>query len=134
MFAQDDYKRIAPLLEKHYVTVQQVDQMQTTVRVAEEASHQAASQLSQAQAQESMALASKQAADAGFEASQSKLGEAQHTVETLVSERPGRAAKVQQAELHIVRHHHAQPGRVHVRHLTPEPSRGILPPYGHPRA
>jgi multidrug efflux system membrane fusion protein len=103
-FAQNDYDRIAPLLSKHYVTTQQVDQTQTALRVAQEASHQAAAQLLQAQAQESMALAAKQSADAGLLASQSKLGEAQHTVdtlETLVAQRPSRAAKVQQAQLNL---------------------------------
>ncbi len=103
-FAQNDYNRIAPLLEKHYVTTQQVDQTQTALRVAEEASRQAASQLLQAQAQQSMAMASRQASEAGLQASVSKLGEAQHTVdtlETLIAQRPNRAAKVQQAELNL---------------------------------
>lgn len=103
-FAQNDYDRIAPLLAKHYVTIQQVDQAQTAVRVAQEASHQAASQLLQAQAQEQMALAAKQAAGANLEASQSKLGQAQHTVDTLdtlEAQRASRAAKVQQAELNL---------------------------------
>ena len=103
-FAQNDYNRIAPLLAKHYVTTQQVDQTQTALRVAEEASHQAASQLLQAQAQESMAMAARQSAEAGLQASQSKLGEAVHTVdtlETLVAQRPSRAAKVQQAALNL---------------------------------
>jgi multidrug efflux system membrane fusion protein len=51
-----------------------------------------------------MALAAKESATASFQASQSKLGEAQHTVdnlETLMAERPDRAAKVQQAELNL---------------------------------
>ncbi len=103
-FARNDYDRIAPLLAKHYVTTQQVDQAQTAVRIAEEASHQAASQLLQAQAQEQMAIAAKQAAGANLQASQSKLGEAQHTVdtvETLEAQRASRAAKVQQAELNL---------------------------------
>jgi multidrug efflux system membrane fusion protein len=103
-FAQNDYNRIAPLLAKHYVTTQQVDQAQTAVRVAQETFHEASSQLLQAQAQESMSLATKQTASASFQASQSKLGEAQHTVdtlETLMAERPNRAAKVQQAELNL---------------------------------
>jgi membrane fusion protein, multidrug efflux system len=103
-FAQNDYNRITPLLAKHYVTTQQVDQAQTALRVAQEAAHQAASQLLQTQAQASMALAAKQSAEAGFQASQSKLGEAQHTVdtlETLMAQRPNRAAKVQQAELNL---------------------------------
>jgi multidrug efflux system membrane fusion protein len=103
-FAQNDYDRIAPLLAKHYVTVQQVDQTQTTLSVARQAYQEASSQLLQAQAQEAMSLATKQSASANFQASQSKLGEAQHTVdnlETLMAERPNRAAKVQQAELNL---------------------------------
>jgi multidrug efflux system membrane fusion protein len=103
-FTQNDYDRIAPLLAKHYVTVQQIDQAQTAVRVAQEASHQAASQLLQAHAQEQMALAAKQAAGANLEASQSKLGQAQHTVDTLdtlEAQRASRAAKAQQADLNL---------------------------------
>ena len=103
-FAQNDYERISPLLAKHYVTTQQVDQAQTAVRVAEQGYHEATSQVLQAQAQESMALAAKQSAIANLQASQSKLGEARHTVdtlETLTSERASRAAKVQQAELNL---------------------------------
>ena len=103
-FTQNDYNRIAPLLSKHYVTTQQVDQAQTTVRVAKEALHEAASQLLEAEAQESMALAARQTAKAGFQASQSKLGEAQHTadtMETLLARRPNRAARVEQAALSL---------------------------------
>jgi multidrug efflux system membrane fusion protein len=103
-FAQNDYDRIAPLLAKHYVTVQQVDQAQTTLSVARQAYQESSSQLLQAQAQQAMALASKQTAAASFQASQSKLGEAQHTVDnlvTLMAERPDREAKVHQAELNL---------------------------------
>jgi multidrug efflux system membrane fusion protein len=103
-FAQNDYDRIAPLLTKHYVTVQQADQAQTALSVARQSYQEASSQLLQAQAQQAMALAAKETSVAGFEASQSKLGEAKHTVDnlvTLMAERPDRAAKVQQAELNL---------------------------------
>ena len=103
-FAQNDYDRIAPLLVKHYVTVQQVDQAQTVLNVARQSYQEASSQLLQAQAQESMALATSESANANFKASQSKLGEARHTVDnlvTLMSERPNRAAKVEQAQLNL---------------------------------
>lgn len=103
-FAQNDYNRIAPLLQKHYVTTQQVDQAQTALHVAQEASHQAASQLLQAQAQVSMATAAKQSAEAGVQASQSKIGEASHrvdTLETLIAQRANRAAKVEKAQLDL---------------------------------
>ncbi|WP_255484334.1 biotin/lipoyl-binding protein [Granulicella sp. 5B5] len=103
-YARNDYNRLAPLLTKHYVTVQQIDQARTAVRVAEDASRQAASELLQAQAQQSMALAAKESATANLQASQSHLGEAEHTVddlETLMAQRPLRAAKEQQAELNL---------------------------------
>jgi len=103
-YAQADYNRIAPLLAKHYVTVQQVDQAQTALRVADESAHQASAQLLQAQAQVSMALAATQSAGASFEVSQSKLGEAQHTVdtlETLISQRASLAAKTDRAQLNL---------------------------------
>lgn len=102
--AQSDYKRIEPLVLKHYVTTQQGDQAQTALRVAQEMHREAMSQVLQAQAQESMAEAGQQSAAASVQASQSKLGEAQHTVDTLqtlTAARPSRAAKVQQAELNV---------------------------------
>jgi multidrug efflux system membrane fusion protein len=84
--------------------VRQGDQAQTVLSVARQTFQEASSQLLQAQAQKSMALAAKESATANFQASQSKLGEAQHTVdnlETLMAERPNRAAKVQQPELSL---------------------------------
>jgi len=103
-FAQNDYDRIAPLLAKHYVTVQQVDQAQTVLSVATQTYQESTSQLLQAQAQESMALATQESAAASFQASQSKLGEAQHTVDnlvTLMAERPNREAKIREAALNL---------------------------------
>jgi multidrug efflux system membrane fusion protein len=103
-FAQNDYDRIAPLLAKHYVTTQQIDQAQTAVRIAFDAAHEATAQTLQAHAQESTALAGKQVAAASVQTSRARLGEAQHTVdtlETLVSERTSRTAAVQQAELNL---------------------------------
>lgn len=103
-YADNDYKRIAPLLAKRYVTVQQVDQVQTALRIAQQNEAQADSQLLEAQAHESMALAAQQSADAGLLNSRSKLGEAEHnvdTLETLIAQRPSRAAKVEQAALNL---------------------------------
>jgi membrane fusion protein, multidrug efflux system len=103
-FAQDDYDRIAPLLAKHYVTVEQVDQAQTVLNVAHQSYQEASALLLQTQAQESAALAASQSAHANFQASQSRLGEAHHAVDnlvTLMSERPNRTAKVEQAALNL---------------------------------
>ena len=103
-FAKSDLNRILPLQAKRYVTTQQVDQAQTAVRVAEEAYHQATSQLLQAQAQQSIAAASGQSAQAAFAGSQAKLGEAEHTVdtlETLEAQRGSRIARLEKAQLDL---------------------------------
>src|SRR6185369_13324825 len=49
--ATNDYKRIEPLLQKQYVTVEQVDQANTAVRVAQGSYDEAQAALLQAQAQ-----------------------------------------------------------------------------------
>jgi membrane fusion protein, multidrug efflux system len=102
--AQNDYDRIAPLLAKHYVTVEQVDHTRTALQVASEAFHEASSQLLQEQAQETLALATRQSATAGAEGTRWKLGEARHAVDnlvTLTAARPDRAARVLRAELNL---------------------------------
>jgi multidrug efflux system membrane fusion protein len=58
-YAQNDYDRIVPLLAKHYVTVEQGDQVQTALSVARQTYQESSSQLLQAQAQAAMALAAK---------------------------------------------------------------------------
>lgn len=105
-YATDDLHRIEPLLEKRYVTVDQVDQANTAVRVAKADYEQAQAALAQAQAQETEAELKQQQADDQVSQSKAQLGQAMHVVDTLdilESERPGLAARVDHARLDLKR-------------------------------
>jgi multidrug efflux system membrane fusion protein len=105
-FATNNLNRIEPLLQKQYVTVEQVDQSRTAVRVAQGNYDEAEAALTQAQAEETQAVLRQQEADALAAESQAKLGQAIHTVDTvdtLMSERPAKAAKVDSARLDLER-------------------------------
>jgi len=104
--ATNNLHRIEPLLQKQYVTVEQIDQANTTVRVAQGNYDEAQAALTQAQAQQKQAVLRQQEADAVAAESQAKLGQAVHTidtVDTLISQRPGKAAKVDSARLDLER-------------------------------
>lgn len=105
-YAINDLHRLEPLLTKQYVTVDEVDQANTTVRVATGAYQQAEAALAEAEAQQTQAeLRQLQADDQAIE-SRARLGQAMHVVDTLdilESQRPGLAAKVDQARLNIER-------------------------------
>jgi multidrug efflux system membrane fusion protein len=105
-FATNDLKRIEPLLKKQYVTVEQEDRANTAVRVAQGNYDEAQAALIQAQAQEMQSVLRQQEADALATESQAKLGQAIHTidtVDTLMSQRPGKASKVDSARLDLER-------------------------------
>jgi multidrug efflux system membrane fusion protein len=90
-YATNDLNRIAPLLKKKYVTVDQVDQANTAVRVAQGNFDGAQAALAQAQAQYREAILRQEQADASASESAAKLGQATHTVdriETLLAQRP----------------------------------------------
>ena len=104
--ATNNLHRIEPLLQKQYVTVEQIDQANTAVRVAQGNYDEAQAALSQAQAQQTQSVLRQQEADSVAAESQAKLGQAIHTidtVDTLMSERPGKAAKVDSARLDLER-------------------------------
>ncbi len=105
-YAINDLNRLEPLLTKQYVTVDQVDQANTTVRVARGDYEQSQAALAEAQAQQTQAeLRQLQANDQALE-SKARLGQAIHIVDTLdilESQRPGLAAKVEQARLDLER-------------------------------
>jgi multidrug efflux system membrane fusion protein len=105
-YASNDFCRIQPLLVKQYVTVDQVDQADTAVRVAKSQYDQAQAALAEAQSQERQAeLKLSQATDESLE-SKAKLGQAIHAVDTLdilASQRPALAAKVERARLDLER-------------------------------
>lgn len=104
--ATNDYHRIEPLLQKQYVTVEQVDQANTKVRVAQGNYDEAQAALLQAQAQLAQATLRHEEANSQAAESQAKLGQAMHIVdriETPESQRPAKAAKVDSARLDLER-------------------------------
>jgi membrane fusion protein, multidrug efflux system len=104
--ATNNLNRIEPLLQKQYVTVEQVDQTRTALHVAQGNYDEAQAALVQAQAQEAQAGLRQQEADDSAVQSQAKLGQAIHTVDTLdtlKSQRPAKAAKVDSARLDLER-------------------------------
>lgn len=105
-YANNDLHRLEPLLTKQYVTVDQVDQANTTVRVAQGDYDAASAALAQAQAQETQAVLQEQAAHDQETESRARLGQAMHIVDTLdilMSQRPGLASRVNQARLNLIR-------------------------------
>jgi len=105
-YATNDLNRIQPLLQKQYVTVEQVDQANTAVRVAQGNYDESQAALIQAQASlEEAVLHHEQAGSTAME-SQARFGQAVHTVdriETLMAQRPAKAARVDSARLDLER-------------------------------
>jgi len=105
-YATNDLNRIEPLLKKKYVTVDQVDQANTAVRVAQGNFDEAQAALAQARAQYREAILRQEQADAAAAESEAKVGQAAHTIdriETLLSQRPAKSAKVLSARLDLER-------------------------------
>lgn len=105
-YATNDRNRIEPLLAKKYVTVDQVDQANTAVRVAQGNYDAAQAALAQAQAQYDQAVLQQEQAGSAATESAAKLDQAVHDIdriETLMSERPAKAAKVLSARLDLER-------------------------------
>ncbi|HEY1964029.1 MAG TPA: biotin/lipoyl-binding protein [Acidobacteriaceae bacterium] len=104
--ATNNYHRIEPLLQKQYVTVEQVDQSNTAVRTAQGNYDEAQAALAQATAQLSQATLRHEEAGSQAAESEAKLGQAMHIVdriETPESQRPAKAAKVDSARLDLER-------------------------------
>ena len=124
--------RIEPLLKKQYVTVEQIDQATTAVRVAQGNYDEAQAALSQARAGQQQAGFRKIEASSLAAEQQAKLGQAVHaidTVDTLVSQRPARASKVESARLDLERTRVVAPFDAYVTNLNI--SQGA---YAHPGA
>ena len=103
-YTTNDRDRIQPLLAKQYVTVDQVDQANTAVRVAQGNYDEAQAALVQAQAELQHAVLQQEQAQKSAVESQAKLGQAEYTVdrvETLLAQRPAKAAKVDDARLNL---------------------------------
>ena len=83
--------RIEPLLQKQYVTVEQVDQTSTEVHVAQGRYDEAQAALLQAQAQLAQATLHHEEASSQAAESQAKLGQAIHAVDRV--ETPNRKTR-----------------------------------------
>jgi multidrug efflux system membrane fusion protein len=120
-FATNDLHRIQPLLAKQYVTVEQVDQANTAVHVAQGNFDETQAALGQSQAQLAQATLKEQEADTSASESQAKLSQAVHTVDTvdtLISQRPAKAAKVDSARLDLERCRVVAPFDTYVTNLN----------------
>ena len=105
-YATNNLHRVEPLLEKKYVTVDQVDQATTAVRTAQGNYDQAQAALREAEAQHEQSVLRRLEADSAVAESTARLGQALHnvdTLDTLMSRRPARASKVEQARLDLER-------------------------------
>ncbi|MDT7811580.1 MAG: rane fusion protein multidrug efflux system [Acidobacteriaceae bacterium] len=120
-YATNDLHRIEPLLQKQYVTVDQVDQANTAVRVAHGSYDAAVAALGEAQAQETQAVLRQQEADDQASESRAKLGQSIHVIDTLdilESQRPGLAAKVDRARLDLERCRVVAPFNAYVTNMN----------------
>jgi membrane fusion protein, multidrug efflux system len=98
--------RIEPLLQKQYVTVEQVDEANTAVRVSQGRYDEAQAALTQAQAQLAQATLRHDEASSQAAESHAKLAQSIHAIdriETLESQRPAKQAKVDSARLDLER-------------------------------
>jgi multidrug efflux system membrane fusion protein len=103
-YATNDRDRIQPLLAKQFVTVDQVDQANTAVRVAQGNYDEAQAALLQAQASLEQAISQHEQAQKTAVESQARLGQAEYTVdrvETLLAQRPSKAARADDAQLNL---------------------------------
>ena len=119
--ATNNLHRIEPLLQKQYVTVEQVDQANTAVRVAQGNYDAAQAALVQAQAQQTQSVLRQQQADALASESQARLGQALHTIDTvatLMSQRPAKAARVDSARLDLERSRVVAPFDAYVTNMN----------------
>jgi multidrug efflux system membrane fusion protein len=119
--AKNNLNRIEPLLEKQYVTVEQVDTERTAVRVAQGNYDEAQAALLQAEAQRSQAESRLRESNAQANEAQAKLAQSVHLIdriETLKSDRPAKAAKVNSARLDLERCHVFAPFDAYVTNMN----------------
>ena len=104
--AASNLRRIEPLLAKQYVTPEQVDEARTKARITERSHEEALSALQQAQATASQARYAHEESQISVTASQARLEQSVHAVEildTLLAQRPAKAAKVSDTQLNLER-------------------------------
>ncbi len=104
--AHNDLKRIEPLLQKQYVTAEQVDEARTKARIADHVYAEAQASLQESIARQRQAQFQQQESRAAVMNSEARLQQSMHAVDTLdilASQRVDRAAKVDAAKLDLER-------------------------------
>ena len=104
--AASNLRRIEPLLAKEYVTPEQVDESRTKARITARSYEEAQSALQQAEATASQARFAHDESKISVTASEARLQQSVHAVEildTLLAQRPAKAAKVSDAQLNLER-------------------------------
>jgi len=104
--ANSDLKRIEPLLEKQYVTAEQVDEARTRAHIAGHNLAEAQASLQEAIARHKQAQFQQQESRADVLSSEAHLQQSIHGVDTLdilISQRAQRAARVASAKLDLER-------------------------------
>jgi multidrug efflux system membrane fusion protein len=104
--AASNLHRIEPLLTKQYVTPEQVDDARTKAQVAEHNYQEAEAALQESLALEARSRSMKTEAEVSVAISQAKLNEGIHAVDrldSLLAQRPAKAAKVASAKLDLER-------------------------------
>ena len=104
--AASNLRRIEPLLAKQYVTPEQVDESRTKARITARSYEEALSALQQAEAAASQARFAHEESKISVTASEARLEQSVHAVEildTLLAQRPAKAAKVSDAQLNLER-------------------------------
>lgn len=106
ILANSDLKRIEPLLEKQYVTAEQVDEARTRAHIAGHNLAEAQASLQEAIARHKQAQFQQQESRADVLSSEAHLQQSIHGVDTLdilISQRAQRAARVASAKLDLER-------------------------------
>ncbi len=106
ILAASNLRRIEPLLAKQYVTPEQVDESRTKSRIADRNYEASQSLLQQALANEGQARFAHEESQISVDASRARLEQSGHAVElldSLLAQRPAKAAKVNDAQLNLER-------------------------------
>ena len=104
--AASNLRRIEPLLAKQYVTPEQVDESRAKARIADRNYEEAQQALQQAIANESQARFAHEESQISVTALRARFEQSVHAVEivdTLLAQRPAKAAKVSDAQLNLER-------------------------------
>ena len=104
--AASDLKRIEPLLQKQYVTAEQVDEARTKAHIAGNLYAEAQASLAESLARQKQVRFQQQESSIDVESSEAHLHQSIHSVDTLdslIAQRPERAARVDAARLDLER-------------------------------